>query len=232
MRVAFESFVFDTDQRQLVNGGEPVHLSPKAFLLLELLINRAPAAVSRETIYDALWGSTFVVDANVPNLISEIRTALGDSPRDPRFIRTVHRHGYSFVGAARETAVTASRFVVEWASRSFPLHAGENILGRDASCDVHIDSAGVSRRHAAIVVSGESVTLHDRGSKNGTFLGRRHLTDPLPLESGDVIRLGSVRVVFRASPRSDSTLTEFGSAADVSRPDIEPVRRRRRSGET
>jgi len=211
MRVAFETFVFDTAQRQLEQGGVPVHLSPKAFQLLEILVEAAPSAVSREEIYDTLWGDTFVVDANLPNLVSEIRSVLDDSAREPRFVRTVHRHGYAFIGSLRDVSSSPSRFVVDWASKSFPLNEGINILGRDESASIRIESAGVSRMHAAITIAGGEATVQDRGSKNGTFVGHTRAVEPTPVSSGDIIRLGSVRVTFRARPRSDSTLTEFSS---------------------
>jgi len=206
MRLAFGTFVFDSDRRQIERDGLPVHLSPKAYQLLECLIGAAPAVVARDTLYEKLWGESFVVDANLPNLVSEVRTALGDSHREPKFIRTAHRHGYAFVGC--EAPPAATRFAVEWGTRTFELRQGPNLLGRDESANVRIDSAGVSRTHAAIVIRGDEASLEDRGSKNGTFVGDERIDAPCALSGGDVVKLGSVRLTFLVRERVESTMTE------------------------
>jgi DNA-binding winged helix-turn-helix (wHTH) protein len=84
LRVEFDDWLFDGERRQLLRGSEPVHVSPKAFDLLGLLLAQRPAAVSKAKLKDLLWPATFVDDANLPSLIAEIRTALQDNPRQPR----------------------------------------------------------------------------------------------------------------------------------------------------
>jgi non-specific serine/threonine protein kinase len=96
MRVAFGDFVFDSDTRELLCGGNRVTLSPKAFQLLEVLIENRPRALSKSVLHDRLWANTFVVEANLSNLVGEIRHALGEDSRTPRFVRTVPRFGYAF----------------------------------------------------------------------------------------------------------------------------------------
>ena len=96
MRVAFGDFVFDSDTRELLCGGNRVTLSPKAFQLLEVLIENRPRALSKSVLLDRLWENTFVVEANLSNLVGEIRHALGEDSRTPQFVRTVHRFGYAF----------------------------------------------------------------------------------------------------------------------------------------
>jgi non-specific serine/threonine protein kinase len=95
-RWTFGDFVLDLDARELVRAGTPVSLSPKAFQLLGLLVQRHPRALSKTELQDLLWPGTFVVEKNLTNLVSEIREALGDDAATPRFIRTVHRFGYAF----------------------------------------------------------------------------------------------------------------------------------------
>jgi non-specific serine/threonine protein kinase len=95
-RWTFGDFVLDLDARELMRAGTPVSLSPKAFQLLGLLVERHPSALSKTELQDRLWPGTFVVEKNLTNLVSEIREALGDDPAAPRFIRTVHRFGYAF----------------------------------------------------------------------------------------------------------------------------------------
>ena len=101
-RWTFGNFLLDLDTHELMRAGTPVSLSPKAFQLLGILVENRPKALSKTELQDRLWPSTFVVEKNLTNLVSEIREALGDDPMHPRFIRTVHRFGYSF----RETPTT------------------------------------------------------------------------------------------------------------------------------
>lgn len=96
MEFHFDRFVLDTGARRLLRDGHDVHLSPKALTLLELLVTRRPDAVSKDEIHDALWPATNVVEANIANLVGEIRVALEDDTRQPRCIRTVPRFGYAF----------------------------------------------------------------------------------------------------------------------------------------
>ena len=91
---------FDAETRQLWRGEREFHLSPKAFDLLALLVARRPAAVSKIAIRELLWPDTFVSETNLPALVAEIRAALGDDAREPRFVRTLHRIGYAFHGQA------------------------------------------------------------------------------------------------------------------------------------
>ena len=96
MRVVFGDFVFDSDTRELLSGGNRLTLSPKAFQLLEVLIENRPRALSKSVLLDRLWAKTFVVEANLSNLVGEIRHALGEDSRTPRFVRTIPRFGYAF----------------------------------------------------------------------------------------------------------------------------------------
>ena len=89
---------FRLRQRSLVRGDEPVHLTPKAFQLLEILLRERPQAVSRADLVRELWPATFVADGSLANLASELRTALSDPPGEAKLLRTVHRFGYAFCG--------------------------------------------------------------------------------------------------------------------------------------
>lgn len=103
MRVLFGDFTFDSDARTLLRGSENVRLSGKAFQLLELLLAARPNPISKTDLFARLWPDTFVSEANLASLIKEIRSAIGDDARSPRFVRTAHRFGYAFSGAVTET---------------------------------------------------------------------------------------------------------------------------------
>src|SRR5258705_9711151 len=102
MHIRCGECTFDAVRRQVRRGDEPVHLSPRAFDLLALLIARRPRALSKDELLTALWPQTFVTEANLAGLIAEIRRELGEDAREPRFLRTVHGFGYAFSdGSAR-----------------------------------------------------------------------------------------------------------------------------------
>jgi len=206
MRVAFGGFMFDSGMRELLADGQPVHLSPKAFDVLKMLLERRPNVVDKQEIYTAIWPDTFVGDAALNVVVAEIRRVLDDDPRTPTYIRTVHRVGYAFsfeavvdmAGPAPPSRpATSHRSWLALGERTFPLTEGENIVGRDPQCTVWLDESGVSRRHASIVVTGGSATLEDLDSKNGTFIRSRRVDEPRELVDGDLIRFGSTTARFR-----------------------------------
>ena len=104
MTLRFGPFVLDLDTRQLTRGSHDIHLSPKAFELLGALILDRPKVLSKDVLQQRLWPDTFVAEANLSNLIAEIREALGDRPRSPLFVRTAHGFGYAFCGEAFHVA--------------------------------------------------------------------------------------------------------------------------------
>ncbi|MEO6260371.1 MAG: winged helix-turn-helix domain-containing protein, partial [Thermoanaerobaculia bacterium] len=96
MRVRFGDFVFDSGRRELRAGSGIAHLTPKAFLLLQALIEARPQAVSKEYLYGHLWPGTFVSDSNLNTIVSVLRIVLGEDARHPRWIKTVYGFGYAF----------------------------------------------------------------------------------------------------------------------------------------
>lgn len=93
--VRLGTMAFDLDTHELSKAGRTIHLAAQPARLLALLVARAPALVTHAEIRTELWGDTHVeFDAAVHACISQIRTALGDSARSPRFIETVPRRGY------------------------------------------------------------------------------------------------------------------------------------------
>ena len=190
-----------------------MHLSGKAFELLVMLACARPKALSKKELHEALWPSTFVSEANLSNLVAEIRTALGDSARAPVFVRTVHRFGYAFCGDAsalpQDHRPTSDQPVcwLEWGRARFPLSVGEHVIGRDEDADITIEASTVSRRHAQVVVTMNRAVLHDLGSKNGTFRGDQQVTSPTPLADGDALRIGTVLVTFHMRSPVGTTLT-------------------------
>ena len=96
-RYRFGEFVVSPRRRMLLRTGTPVPLIPRYFDLLLLLLERRDDAIDRREIFDRVWADVVVSDGALTQAIRTLRRALGDDPREPRYIRTVSRHGYRFV---------------------------------------------------------------------------------------------------------------------------------------
>lgn len=206
----FGDCLFDPESRQLFHRGAPVPLSPKAFALLEILVRNRPRAMAKSELQETLWPDTFVVEANLANLVAELREAMGEKGHRDGFLRTVHGFGYAFSGEAADSgarAAHASTFSLVRDGRAFPLAAGENLIGRDTECAVFVDDSTVSRRHARVTVGENEAFLEDLGSKNGTTVNGRPPDGPCQLRHGDALLVGSVLFTVRvagAAPETES----------------------------
>jgi len=215
MRVRFGPFEFDSATRELVHQRAPVHLSPKAFDLLQVLIERRPALVTKTELQDLLWPDVVVVEANLGNAVAEVRKALGDDSKSPTFIFTVSRRGYRF--AADVEVISADdlgrthgsvRWWLQWKDAILPLSEGENVVGRHPESDVWLDASSVSRVHARVVIAGGRAAVEDRGSTNGTFVNGARVTSRHPLVDGSTVTFGSELAVFREWSDATAPATE------------------------
>ncbi len=205
MRLTLGELTIDTEQRRLTRRGDEVHISPKAYAFLEMIIERRPNAVSRDEIYERLWPKTFVADCNLASIAAEVRQALGDDARKPRHVRTVFGFGYAFIGEEGRGKRERTSTRLATASGELPLNEGENTLGRETPI-LAVDDA-VSRDHARIIVAGDQVTIEDLGSKNGTYVGGKRITGPTDLADGDEITIGRTRMIFRVTGKPSRTVT-------------------------
>ncbi|HJU43412.1 MAG TPA: winged helix-turn-helix domain-containing protein, partial [Vicinamibacterales bacterium] len=96
-RYRFGEFVLSIRERQLFRNGRSLPLIPRYFDLLVLLVEKRQTAVSRREIFDRVWSDVVVSDGALSQAIRTLRRTLEDDSREPQFIRTVSRHGYSFV---------------------------------------------------------------------------------------------------------------------------------------
>lgn len=213
MTVLFGDCVFDRASRELTCRGVTVHAGPKLLALLELLLDAKPRALTKDEIHKALWGATFVSDATLTSLVAELRSAIGDEARSPRFIRTIHGYGYSFCGDVtveatvprRRDLTTTCRLIV--GDREIALPVGEHVLGRSGDASILVDEAGVSRHHAQITIGADTATLRDLGSKNGTVVNGSAVDGSIELTDGAVIVLGTTALTFRIIEALGSTET-------------------------
>jgi DNA-binding winged helix-turn-helix (wHTH) protein len=207
--------VLDIDTRLLTRAGEVLTLPPKTFELLHELVRRAPGVVRRRELMDTVWPQEIVNDEALTQRMMLLRRALGDDPKNPRYIASVPQWGYRFVAEVRAegssaaaVAEGASPFVVSHEDRLIEVPNGETVIGREPEAAVSIDSLHISRRHARIVVASGRAVLEDLGSKNGTFLNGQRITTPVELKDGDQIGVGHDLLVFRLRDRMGTTLTD------------------------
>ncbi|PYQ49131.1 MAG: hypothetical protein DMF78_19170 [Acidobacteria bacterium] len=210
MTVRFGACVLDREKRELRRGGDAVHLTPKAFELLVALLESRPRPVSKADLQRRLWPSTFVDEANLPNVVAELRAAIGDDARRPRFVATVHGFGYAFSGPAKEGDAPADQgearpflYCITGTAGIATFLDGEHVLGRGHESVIHLAAAGISRRHARLAVHHGHAVLEDLGSRHGTFVRGEKLTGPARLDDGDEFTLGTVRLTFRVMRAPD-----------------------------
>ena len=181
MRYALGNCTLDTASRRLTTGEQDVHLSPKAFDVLRLLVDARPRVVTRPEIMQALWPDANVVDANLPVLVGELRAALGDRSSASSIVRTHHTVGYSFIADVRETHSAADpRRPVD--GHVYLLHSGgtQNCARRRAELDRqgsilrrgNLKDPSVSKYMPAITIDQRGAQITDLQSKNGNHRPR------------------------------------------------------------
>lgn len=107
MIYAFDAFELDTRRIELRKDGAPVHVEPRAFQLLQLLIEERDRAVSRDDIIDTVWGGRIVSEAAISTALKSARQAVGDTGEAQRVIKTLRGLGFRFVAKVRQQAPAA-----------------------------------------------------------------------------------------------------------------------------
>jgi DNA-binding winged helix-turn-helix (wHTH) protein len=194
------AIVVDVGARVVRREGVDVHLAPKAFELLLILVRNQPNAVPHEQLHAALWPGVHVSETSLAALVTQLRKALGDTPDGSRVIRTLHRVGYAFVGEAivaghtPAAALPVSRLI--WRGESHEVPVGESVIGRDRDCAIRLDAESVSRHHARLDVTERGVSIEDLASKNGTWVDGERIDSAVLLTDGTIFRVGSETVRF------------------------------------
>ena len=102
MQFCFDNHTLDTERRELLRGGDPVALQPQVFDLLVHLVQNRDRVVSKDDLIALVWGGRIVSDSTLTSRINAARTAVDDSGKDQRLIRTIARKGLRFVGDVTE----------------------------------------------------------------------------------------------------------------------------------
>lgn len=188
-------------------------LAPKPFALLELLIDRRPAAIPKEELVARIWGGAAISDTALTTIVNELRQALGESGHEPRFVRTVHGFGYAFEGEVGRVLEAGPR-ICGWLlglGVQIPLGEGVTVLGRaPGGGGGTISDPSVSRRHALVRAGTDGVTIEDLGSRNGTRVRGEPASGAVQLEAGDEVTIGLVVLRFLAGDLDpDSETPDF-----------------------
>jgi TolB-like protein len=181
----------------LMCGDREVHLTPKALALLSFIANRRGEVLTKEDLFGAVWPDVAVGDAALVTCIQEVRKALGDDARRPRYIETVHRRGYRFVGKI----APGEKRIVE-VSRGLPLPDKPSIavlpfdnMSGDPEQEYFADGmsedliTGLARIHWLFVIA-----------RNSTFVYKNRIVDVK-----QVARELGVRYVLEGSVRRAGT---------------------------
>lgn len=132
--VAFGEFVLDVGNARLLRAGRDAALSRKPMELLAVLVSRPGELVSRDELLDRVWKRRYVSDSAVKSMLSELRAALGDDARAPRWIETVAGRGYRFIGRLSPALPAVVHDPPPSPDRGeLPLPAGP-LIGREAEC--------------------------------------------------------------------------------------------------
>jgi len=131
----FDGITLDTATRRLRRGDQELLLEPKAFRLLEFLIENRDRVLGKEEIFRVVWSETNVTDNALARAIAQIRKALEDDPRQPRFVETLPAVGYRFIGkltaeeppAAAKTTLGKSPRIPVWAAIALAMLAAAGL---------------------------------------------------------------------------------------------------------
>jgi len=144
-RLRFDRFELDEAEARLTRAGEPVAIAPKPFAVLCALARSPGRLVTKNALLDRVWGHRYVTESSLKSAISELRAALDDDPKQPRYVETVSRRGYRFIAAAVNSAVQSA--AVEQKDASDPGHPGLTALV--ALCRGNVAFADLIRAVAA-----------------------------------------------------------------------------------
>jgi DNA-binding winged helix-turn-helix (wHTH) protein len=127
--IRFGGYELDPRRGVLSRGGFPVKIQPQPLRVLELLVTRAPGVVTREELSDSVWGNGVNVDLeqSLNFCVRQIRSVLNDSASNPKFIDTLPKQGYRFIGDVEREAEQPAVAAVSASGKSESLYGGSEV---------------------------------------------------------------------------------------------------------
>jgi TolB-like protein/DNA-binding winged helix-turn-helix (wHTH) protein/Tfp pilus assembly protein PilF len=102
----FGAYQLDTEEKVLVRDGQPVALPPKDLETLVVLVEKAGHIVGKEELLEKVWPGVFIEENNLARRVFNLRQVLGEGPDGRKYIETVPKRGYRFVGSVRGPGVS------------------------------------------------------------------------------------------------------------------------------
>lgn len=157
-----------------------------------------------EAIPEAIEDSTRLALSGSPGPVAAVEVATGVRARAPHddTRQVVSPEAVEYLPDARRVTVSRLIWLHAEGETSFPLGREAHTLGRHRNNDIVVGDPKVSSFHARIDRSGEGFTVHDLGSRNGTFVNGRRITS-LALEDGNELRLGTARLLYKVDFTSE-----------------------------
>jgi DNA-binding winged helix-turn-helix (wHTH) protein/Tfp pilus assembly protein PilF len=151
-----EGMVLDLPRACLVRGDGELRLKPKAFDTLVYLVEQRGRLVRKQELLETIWKDVYVTENVLVQAIADVRQALGDSPSEPRFIKTVPRRGYMFIAPveveAEGLAATAAQDAVNRATTQLSLSATDKQRELHSSAKAKAHSARA--RNQVVLAAG------------------------------------------------------------------------------
>jgi diguanylate cyclase (GGDEF)-like protein len=235
--IRFNDWTLDPGSGELERNGERRRLQEQPLQVLTALLDRPGQVVTREELVERLWPRGVVdFETGLNTAVRRLRAALDDDAETPRYIETLPRRGYRFIGAVSASAVeqpaTAERTICVGATetlatrrdavvvihapqhaeigRRYPLQRDVVTIGRGAENTIVLASPSVSRRHARIERRDGAFYIVDEESTNGVLVndGVRPASEA-SLRCGDELMLGDVILKFLSGPDVETQYREL-----------------------
>src|SRR6478735_7469913 len=100
----FGEYLLLADEQMVMRDGDRVHMTPRVFHLLLILVENAGRLVSKETLLKEIWQDSFVEEGNLNSTVSRLRKILGETPDEKKYIETIPRVGYRFIAEVERIA--------------------------------------------------------------------------------------------------------------------------------
>jgi hypothetical protein len=207
----FGPLALDVVARQVSSGQVALHLTPKAFELLALLVREAPRVVPKAELHQELWRETFVSDAALASLVKELRRELRERGRAADLIRTVHGVGYALAAAEPREAIgpgqRGGRRAVWRYAAVMAAAAAATALALRVAWPQRVPPAAVSRLSVAFPASAphdrrswHSVAIAPDGARNAYATPRGLAVRPRDRLDVDVLQDLGTSSAHRSSP--------------------------------
>jgi adenylate cyclase len=203
-QISFGRYRFEPATARLWAGQREIKLTRKAAAVLALLLERAGQPVNKKDLFASVWSNTVVSDDALTTCIQELRKALGDDAKQPRYIETRHRYGYCFVAELADSAPALAAAAPAEPAPVSPDSPAIAVLpfmdmspGRDQDyfCEglaeelidalTQIDGLRVSCRSCSFQFRGGGVDLREAGKQ----LGVNSIVEGSVRRSGDQLRI-------------------------------------------